>query len=361
MKKVAIVGTQGVPAMYGGFETLVENIIGRNTYDNIEYTVFCSSKDYKVQLKSYKGARLIYIPVHANGIYSTLYDIVSMIKAIGKFDVIVILGVSGCIFLPLFRLLFRGKIIVNIDGLEYKRAKWGKVAKCFLFLSEIMAVKFSDVVVADNKGIQDYVRSKYRKKAELIAYGGDHVNIDLESEEEYNILRKYNLTPNTYSLTVCRIEPENNCHMILEAFAKNTKQFLVYVGNWRRCEYSKGLAEKYSNFENILILHPIYDLEELYALRRNCKSYIHGHSAGGTNPSLVEAMFFGVPILSFDVVYNRETTDNKAHYFSSSKDLYNLIENVIDIDFTENGNFMRKIAQDKYTWDEVANQYEQLY
>lgn len=361
MKKVAIVGIQGVPAMYGGFETLVENIIGRNTTDNIEYTVFCSSKDNKTQLGSYKGARLIYVPIHANGMYSTLYDIVSMMKTIGKFDVIVILGVSGCIFLPLFRLLFRGKIIVNIDGLEYKRAKWGKFAKCFLFLSEIMAVKFSDTVVADNKGIQDYVWNKYGKKAELIAYGGDHVNIDLEGEKENSILRKYNLSPNAYSLTVCRIEPENNCHIILEAFARNTTQILVYVGNWMRSDYSKGLAEKYSKLENILILHSIYDLEELYALRRNCKSYIHGHSAGGTNPSLVEAMFFGVPIFSFDVVYNRATTDNKAHYFSSEKELCDLIENVVDNDFTDNGNFMKEIAQDRYTWGEVTNQYEQLY
>ena len=164
MKQVAIVGIQGVPAKYGGFETLVENIIGDNCCSEVRYTVFCSGKDYATRMKTYKGAQLKYIPLfHANGIQSTPYDILSMLKCLRGYDAVVILGVSGCIFLPIFRLLYRKQLIVNIDGLEHRRAKWSKFARWFLRTSEAMAVRYADVVITDNKGIQDYVTDTYHK------------------------------------------------------------------------------------------------------------------------------------------------------------------------------------------------------
>ena len=164
MKQVAIVGIQGVPAKYGGFETLVENIIGDNCSPEVRYTVFCSSKDYTVRMKTYKGTRLKYIPLfHANGAQSTPYDILSMLKCLQGYDTVVILGVSGCIFLPVFRLFYRKRLVVNIDGLEHQRTKWGKFAKWFLRTSEAMAVRYADVVIADNKGIQNYVEETYQK------------------------------------------------------------------------------------------------------------------------------------------------------------------------------------------------------
>lgn len=171
MKHVAIVGIQGVPAQYGGFETLVENIIGRNCADTVKYTIFCSGKDYATRMKTYKGAQLKYIPLfHANGMQSTPYDILSMLRCLRGYDTVIILGVSGCVFLPVFRLLYRKQLIVNIDGLEHRRAKWGKFARWFLRTSEAMAVRYADVIIADNKGIQDYVWNTYHKKAELVAY-----------------------------------------------------------------------------------------------------------------------------------------------------------------------------------------------
>lgn len=176
MKQVAIVGTQGVPASYGGFETLVENIIGDNCPPDIQYTVFCSSKDIPNGKKRYKGCRLKYIPLHANGIQSIPYDIWSLCKVIQGYDTILVLGTSGCSCLPIFRLLCRTRLIVNIDGLEHRRAKWGRMARWILRFSEAMAVRFADVVIADNKGIQDYVYETYHKKAALIAYGGNHSN-----------------------------------------------------------------------------------------------------------------------------------------------------------------------------------------
>ena len=174
IRRVAIVGTQGVPAQYGGFETLVENLIGEFRSDKVEYTVFCSGKDYKTKMKTYKGARLKYIPLlHANGIQSVLYDIVSLIRCIKEYDTVLLLGVSGGIFIPVLRLFYNKKLIVNIDGREHTRAKWGFFARTFLKLNEVLAVKYADVIIADNKGIQDYVTEYYHKPSALIAYGGD--------------------------------------------------------------------------------------------------------------------------------------------------------------------------------------------
>ena len=310
MKNVAIVGTQGVPARYGGFETLVENIIGKNCPLEVQYTVFCSSKDFKKEerLLSYKGAFLKYVPLHANGFQSTPYDIWSLLKVMRGYDVIVILGVSGCIFLPVFRLFCRKRLVINIDGLEHRRAKWGKFARWFLRFSEAMAVRFADVIVADNKGIQDYVLDVYGKDSALIAYGGDHVKRSVGEERQRAILDLYGLKRKEYSFTVCRIEP-------------------------------------------------VYDLDVLYVLRNNCRFYIHGHSAGGTNPSLVEAMFFNCPILAYDVIYNRETTENKAFYFRDAEQLIALLRNDNASLLEKSARDMSEIANRRYLWKVVSRQY----
>lgn len=356
-KRVAIIGTMGVPAKYGGFETLVENIIGENATPGIEYTIFCSSKSYSERPSFYKGARLKYINLKANGAQSTLYDIISMIWCWFKgFDTVVILGVSGCLFLPVFRLFYHKKLVINIDGLEHKREKWGNFTKKFLLLSEKMAVRYADVVIADNKGIQDYVTETYNKPSALIAYGGDHVLRDISEEKQQKILGEYGLKPDDYAFTVCRIEPENNCHLILEAFAQSGKKIL-FVGNFNHSEYAKALKAKYENYPNILIHNAIYDLDVLYALRSNCKWYIHGHSAGGTNPSLVEAMHFGRNILAFDVIYNRETTQNKAYFWKNIEELKVLIED----GSLSCGKVMKEVAQKEYIWKRIAEQYEALY
>lgn len=354
-KRIAIIGTVGVPANYGGFETLVENLISKNVSNHVDYLVYCSGMSYKERLVSYKGAHLDYISLKANGFQSTLYDIYSMFKTTNKYDVALILGVSGCIFLPFFRFWFKKKLIVNIDGLEHRREKWGKFAKWFLKKSEAMAVKYADVIVADNKGIQDYVTTTYHKESALIAYGGDHVERAISEEVKEKVLKEYGVEKDNYAISVCRIEPENNCHVILEAFAKSEKK-LIYIGNWERSEYGKALKEKYSGCSNINIHDPEYNLETLYALRSYAAMYVHGHSAGGTNPSLVEAMFFGKPILAYDVIYNRATTCNKAYYFKDSSSLVKLL-NEANLD----GSPMRDIALEQYTWKRIAQQYEELY
>ncbi len=355
MKSIAIIGTVGVPANYGGFESLVENLIGENSSKEVEYTVFCSGKSYSKKEKTYKGANLRYVNLKANGAQSTLYDIVSMLYVGNKYDVTLVLGVSGCMFLPVFRLFNKKKLIVNIDGLEHRRDKWGKFAKWFLRKSEAMAVKYADVIVADNKGIQDYVRETYHKDSVLIAYGGDHVKKHVSQERQEEVLSKYGVIKDDYAISVCRIEPENNCHLILEAFSK-TQMPLVYIGNWDRSDYGRELKERYSKCSNLIIHDPEYDLNVLYALRNNAKFYIHGHSAGGTNPSLVEAMFFGKTIFAYDVIYNRATTNNNACYFKTSEDLINLLSKGKCDD-----GLLKEIAENHYTWRQIASQYESIY
>lgn len=355
MIKVAIIGTQGVPAKYGGFESLVENLLGDNCPADVEYTVFCSGKDMPERLPYYKGAVLKYIPLKANGLQSVPYDIISMCRVLKGYDVILVLGVSGCLFLPIFNKLNSKKLIINIDGLEHKRDKWNGLVKKILKKSEAMAVKYADIIITDNKAISEYVATEYGRESELIAYGGDHVMRTLPEGFAEKTLSLYGLRHGEYAIAVCRIEPENNCEMVLEAFSRS-KRPLIYIGNWNHNSYSKELRHKYSNCHNIQMLDAIYDLDVLYALRSNAGIYVHGHSAGGTNPSLVEAMFFGIPVISFDVVFNRATTEDQAYYFKTADELLGIIDTP-DLD----GSFMKEIAEQRYTWKTISKQYTRLY
>lgn len=359
MKRIGIIGTVGVPANYGGFETLVENIIERKSSSDIQYIVYCSSKSYSSHLSSYKGAMLKYVRLNANGIQSIFYDIISLLKATKECDEILVLGVSGCCFLPLYRLFSRKKLIVNIDGLEHKRKKWSRSIRLFLKFSEYMAIKYGDVIIADNKGIKDYVREEYSINSELISYGGDHTLISVTDDEKQSILEEYNLVAKGYSFSVCRIEPENNVHIALQAFKENGQK-LVFIGNWYKSEYGRTLLQEYQDVPNIILLSPIYDLKVLFVLRSFCKFYIHGHSAGGTNPSLVEAMFFKCPILAFDVVYNRATTENKAFYYQDAISLNNLITMAPSMQ-SQCAQNMEDIAYRLYCWRIITEQYEKLY
>lgn len=349
IKKVSILGTVGIPACYGGFESLVENLT-KYSSKNIKYTVYCSSNNYSNKIKEYNNASLIYQPLDANGVQSIPYDILSMVISLfNRPDVTLILGVSGCIFLPFYRLLSKSKIVTNIDGLEWKRDKWGRLARKFLKFSELLAVKYSDVVISDNQAIADYVKSEYNIESKVIAYGGDHVLIKN---------KKIDNGKGDYFLSLCRIEPENNVEMILNAFSKTNKK-IKFVGNWDRSEFGRRLKNKYAEFDNIQLINPVYNLDKLYDLRTNCIAYIHGHSAGGTNPSLVEAMHFVKPIYAYDCSFNRYSTENKCFYFQSYESLISLLEE--ENATNKNAIDMKEIALRRYTWKIIAKQYESLY
>lgn len=355
--RIAIIGTVGLPAKYGGFETLAEYLT-RHLSQRYEITVYCSSKSYAETPGSCNGATLRYVPLYANGIQSILYDVVSLSSAIRYADTVLILGVSGCVVLPFIRIFSRRRIVVNIDGHEWKRDKWNAFAKWFLRLSEKLAVRYADSVVTDNKVIQDYVQAEYANTSTLIAYGGDHAAKVAISEET---LVAYPLLPQKYAFSVCRVEPENNVHMILEAVKKNASLPVVIVGNWDASEYGRDMRTTYSPVEGIHLLDPIYNQNELDQLRSNCCLYLHGHSAGGTNPSLVEAMSLGLPVFAFAVNYNRETTEHAARYFSSAEELAGMLGALDKHALTTMGNSMLEIAGRRYRWDVVASQYAALF
>ena len=358
IKKIAIIGTVGVPANYGGFETLTEHLIedlGRHH----EITVYCSGKKYvnAERQTTFLGAKLIYLPLEANGVQSIIYDSISIFHSLFYADVLLILGVAGAWLLPFVRLFTNKKIIISIDGIEWKRDKWNLLAKWYLFWAESMAVKYSHIDISDNEAIQDYTAARYGTLSRIIEYGADHT---MRIPRNKDAIEKYSFLAKPYAFKVCRIEPENNVHLILEAFDKVEKLPLVLVGNWDKSEYGKKLKSKYLGHPNIEILDPIYDQKQLDMLRSNATLYIHGHSAGGTNPSLVEAMFLGLPILAYGVSYNRVTTENKALYFDSSQELIYHIENLYTVKLRQLGQIMHEIALRRYTWAHIAKKYQLL-
>tara|TARA_R100000935_G_scaffold11588_1_gene23249 strand:+ start:11522 stop:12607 length:1086 start_codon:yes stop_codon:yes gene_type:complete len=354
--KWAILGTVGVPGNYGGFETLAENLV-RFQSENVnqsELTVYCSAKAYKTRPSHYLNADLRYINLNANGVQSIPYDMFSLVDAARRgTDVILLLGVSGALALPFIRLISRSHIVTNIDGIEWQREKWKGLAKLVLRWSERAAVRWSHTVVADNEAIAEHVRETYGSNCKVIAYGGDHA---LAAEPDPVAVSGL---PDKYALALCRVEPENNVEMILQAFTE-IDMSLVFVGNWDKSDYSRSLKARYDEHPNIILHNAVYAPNTLRAIRDRATMYVHGHSAGGTNPSLVEMMHFGVPILTHDNVFNRHTTEEKARYFSTAKQL---IDEVLALDADVGagiGREMMEIAQRRYTWSKIGQAYFKL-
>lgn len=350
MKKydVTVIGIVGVPGQYGGFETFTDYFV-QNIPDNYKVRVFCSKYNYpRAQRRSnYHGATLSYLPIRANGISSVLYDFISLLIGSRSSKNLIVLGVSAGIFLPLIRLMSNARIIVNIDGLEWRREKWSKSAKTFLKFSERLAVKHSDRVVVDNAVLKKYLLNEYKTSSKVIAYAGDHVQKAIKRVETKDLMDGVDF------LSIARVEPENNVHEILEAFINLSEKTIHFIGNWQHSEYSKRVYLKYSNYQNIYLHNPIYDISNLSIFRASAKNYIHGHSAGGSNPSLIEATFYEIPIFSFDCDFNRSTLNNEGYYWKTSEDLKKII--------SSNLIFEKVSIQRRYYWTEITKDYLSLF
>ena len=355
--KYAIVGTVGVPGNYGGFETLAENLVRFHASHKLdaELSVYCSTKAFETRPRHFEKARLRYVRLDANGVQSVFYDFWSLFDAARRnTDVILLLGVSGALALPLMRTFSRCRIVTNIDGIEWKRAKWRGLARLILRLSERAAVRWSHEVIADNAAIATYVQETYGQSCRIIAYGGDHaLGAAPASLDELKI-------PNEYAFALCRIEPENNVTMILHAFSQMPDRPLVFVGNWENSEYGRSLKARFNNISNLYLIDPVYDPGKLRSLRNRAKTYIHGHSAGGTNPSLVEMMHFSIPIIAHGCSFNRHTTEHQATYFSCVEDLVLAVTTEDETLFKVNAIAMGEVAARLYTWEEVGNAYYKL-
>ncbi|WP_035842798.1 DUF1972 domain-containing protein [Crocinitomix catalasitica] len=354
-KRIAIIGTTGVPARYGGFETLAHHLV-LNLGETYDMHVYASTKLYakEERVKHWNKARVHYVPLNANGVSSIPYDILSMAHAILYADYIVILGVSGGLFVPFIKWFTKKKVVVNIDGLEWRRNKWSRFAKWFLKWSEKVAVKYSDADITDNESIKVYTAKNYKTASHLIAYGADHTSRQELTEKEYV---KYPFIKEPYAFKVARIEPENNLDLILNAFSKIPHKQLVIVGNWKNSDYGKNLKNLFEKYKNIHLLDPIYNQKELDQLRSNCNVYVHGHSAGGTNPSLVEAMYLKLPVLAFNVSFNKATMKQEGLFFRNEKELIDLMQNTSADAYAEIADKLYKIAMVNYTWHHISQRY----
>jgi glycosyltransferase involved in cell wall biosynthesis len=345
-KKVYIIGSAGIPARYGGFETYAENISLKLCH-KYDITVICSKKLYiKSEREARLNIKLIYLPVKSNGIFSLCYDLVSLLLAYKKADFIIMLGSGAGIFLPLFSFFKKPPIAVHIDGIEWKRTKWNRVVRIFLRINSILSMRFSNYILIDNKALQTQIPTRHINKIVHTGYGGDHLPI-INLDE--------NIHSQPYALMIARAEPENNVHLFLEAFKKVNTMDLIIVSNWMKTKYGRKLYKQYRFHQNIKLIGPIYDDKvKLQEYRKQCTIYLHGHSAGGTNPSLVEAMYSGIPIIAFDNDFNRNTTNNLALFFISSDELINRLQSIADDNLIRNARKMQEFAFKQYTWDKAV-------
>ena len=353
--QLAIVGIRGLPNTYGGFETLAENLVHHLSKD-LDITVYCSSKDMESRMDTFDGARLKYIPVTSHGAFGIIYDSIALVRAVLKNDKVLFLGFGGGFVVP-FLWRYKSKLILNIGGLDWQRSKWSGFAQKIIRKAEALLMKNCGTLISDNVGIQQYIQQQYGRSSTLIAYGGDQA-VPQEILPEH--LTIYPFLSSPYAFAVCRIQHDNNINMILDAFVENPVIPLVLVGNWADSEYGIKTKSDYSAEQNLILLDAIYDRKLLDVLRSNCTFYIHGHSAGGTNPSLAEAMYLGLPVFAFASGYNEHTTNHQALYFGNLEELKKLIRAYSSVDLEKMGNSLREIAVKAYRWSTIADQYKQL-
>jgi glycosyltransferase involved in cell wall biosynthesis len=321
-EQVAIIGSVGVPNRYGGPEAFAESISPVLVERGFRVTVTCDKSRYLDDLSpEFQGVQRRFISVGANGATSPLHDLLAFLKVVRVADHILVLGVSGGMFFPLFRTLcaiFGARLLVNIDGVEWRRAKFGWLGKTVLYCSDWLAQRCAHVVIYDNDALLDYVL--YPQKSACVEYSGDHA-----LRAGAGMASSAPPAAQPYALTVCRIEPENNCDVIIEGFLKSSLPLYTFIGNWDRSEYGRALRQRYAGEPRLRLLDPIYDPRELFRWRNDCSFYLHGHSVGGTNPSLVEMLFFDCDILCYDCSFNRATAGSAARFFRDADDLGRLL------------------------------------
>jgi glycosyltransferase involved in cell wall biosynthesis len=353
-----MVGTRGVPARYGGFETCVEEVGARLVKAGHDVVVYCRRSNAEPwEEAAYRGMRLVHLPaVRKKSLETLSHTSMSVVHLCARpTDVVLLFNAANAPLLPLVRMR-RLPVATHVDGLEWKRAKWSGAGRHYYRLAESLAVRWSDALIADAEGIRDYYRDEFGAPSELIAYGAPVIR-SVHPER----LDALDLRPHEYHLVVTRFEPENHVDMIVAAYAASCCRFpLVVVGAapyaHEYTERVKGLAD-----ERVRFLGSVWDqdlLDELYA---NALTYQHGHSVGGTNPSLLRAIGAGAASNAFAVSFNREVLGDSGRFFASSDELTALLDDAErDPDATlRRGDDSRGRAA-AYDWDDVAVKYEAL-
>jgi glycosyltransferase involved in cell wall biosynthesis len=354
--RIAILGTRGIPNHYGGFERFAEHLAPALAAAGYEVFVY-NSHNHPYKYNVWKGVHILHVfdPEYRLGSAGQfIYDLNCILDARKRhFDVILQLGYTSS---SVWGRLFPKKclVIYNMDGLEWQRTKYSPLARRFLRYAERLAVKYGDRFIADSVAIQSYLHNKYAIRSEYIAYGAEPFR-----QAGEDTLMEYGLSPSGYCLLIARMEPENNIEIILDGFSQSTtnKQFLV-VGDPDN-KLGRRLVKKFSKDRRICFVGSIYEDRKVHDLKFYSHLYFHGHSTGGTNPSLLEAMASRSLIVAHDNLFNREVLGRDAYYFSGAQEVAAIV------DYTFRGpreermirNNLEKIT-DKYNWELIVSKYE---
>lgn len=355
--KIAIIGTRGIPNNYGGFEQFAEYLSVGLVAKGHQVSVYSSDK-HVYQDKTFKGVEIIHKNDPENKLGTAgqfIYDLNCILDSRKRnFDIILNLGYTSS---SIWGRLFPKSAIVftNMDGLEWKRTKFSKSVQKFLLYAEKLAVKHSNYLISDSKAIQSYVLNKYQINSKFIAYGADvFQNPDEEKIKNYDVKRQ------EYSLLIARMEPENNIEMILDGVRQSMSQEPFFVIGNPANKFGTYLQEKFKEDKRINFLGPIYDIEILNNLRYFSRYYFHGHSVGGTNPSLLEAMASNSFVVAHKNSFNESVLGEDAIYFSEKMDIQRLLDEPKKYSEYRNINIennFRKIKS-QYSWEFIINEYE---
>jgi glycosyltransferase involved in cell wall biosynthesis len=356
--KIAIIGTRGIPNHYGGFEQFAEYLSFGLVQKGHEVSVY-NSHLHPYQENNWRGVNIIHCrdmedKLGAAGQFVYDYNCILDTRK-HNYDVILQLGyTSSSVWGKL--LPKKSIVITNMDGLEWKRSKFSKKVQYFLKRAEKWAVKTSQHLIADSKGIQQHLKETFNVESTYIPYGAHVFN-----SPDKEILTQFKLKEYQYFLLIARMEPENNIETILDGYVNsgNNQPFLV-IGKTENT-FGTYLKEKFKNNESIIFLGGIYEIEKLNNLRFYSKLYFHGHSVGGTNPSLLEAMSSMSMIAAHDNVFNKSILEKDAFYFTNFDDVKNVFSLEME-SFREKfvSNNLKKIEK-LYTWNKIIDDYEKLF
>lgn len=353
--KIAILGTRGIPNNYGGFEQCAEKLglwFVRKGHDVTQYNPY----DHPYKDNCFNGIKIKHIfsnEKRLGHLGTFIYDYLSLKDAIKEdYDIILELGYSPCSLYYYLKDKRGAKIVTNMDGFELERRKWGRVARGILKYSERLAVEKSDALVADNPNIREYILKKYGRESHFIPYGAELFN-----SPQDGVLENYGLEKNDYYALVARLEPENSVETIIDGYilSKAPEPFVVIGSN--STKYGEFIKNKYKNCNNIKFLGGLYKYDGLSTLRWYSKLYFHGHSVGGTNPSLLEAMASNAYIAAHDNPFNKFVLGQDAYYFSNLSDIIDIIEYQNGYNkerFVKNN---RLKIENIYNWEKVAEEY----
>ena len=354
--KLAIIGTRGIPNNYGGFEQFAEYL--SDGLSNQGHDVFVyNSHNHPFQNKKWKKVNIIHCfdPEYKIGtVGQFIYDLNCILDSRKRdFDVVLQLCYTSS---SIWNFLFKKniKIVTNMDGLEWKRTKYSSVTKLFLKYAEKLAVKYSDILVADSIGIKNYLNEKYCVNSTFIPYGATVFKApSIES------LKQFNLEPYTYDMIIARVEPENNVKTIIDGFVdSNVTRKLVVVGNMNT---RLGMEIKsYLKDDRVIFLGFVSSIDVLNNLRYYSNLYFHGHTVGGTNPSLLEAMASNSLICANDNSFNKLILEKHAFYFNSSSDITKIVNLTNKTEHVDWCKINTNKINDNYKHSSIVSQYEQI-